>query len=153
MRPPRIAPWFWKLMELVGSDALRNDEEALKTCFRAMSRQRLLVFYRQFRQVRAQVNPVNRSDFRSEAGNLSEDCGNDFAAWVVCRGRAFWTAVHRHPESFQSYLDQFFQPDPWNVRPDYVACNVFSERFNEEILDVLSSPNQHRQCNTPRQEP
>jgi len=125
-------------MESIGIEALRNDEESLKLRFRAMTRQRLLAFFRYFGRARGHVNPVNRSDFQSKRGNLSEDCGNDWAAWVVCRGRTFWDEVHRHPASFQSYLDQFFQADPWNVRPDYVAGYIFEERFREEILDVLN---------------
>jgi hypothetical protein len=124
-------------MDSVGPEALRNDEETLKVRFRTMTRQRLLGFSRQFVRACGIVNPVNRADFQSGEGNLSEDAGKDFAAWVVCRGRAFWDGLCRRPSLFQQYLDEFFKPDSWNVRPDYVAGYVFQERFGEEVLDVL----------------
>jgi hypothetical protein len=136
MKAPRLSPWFWELMESVGPEALRNDRDALTVRFRALPRQRLLAFHRQFDRASGHVNPVNRSDFRSREGNLGEDSGDDWAAWMVCRGRAAWDEVRRHPTTFQRHLDDFFRAE-WSVRPDYVAAAVFEERFDEEILDVL----------------
>src|SRR5262245_10141842 len=130
MRSPRVPPWFWELMESVGPEALRNDTEALEVRFRAMTRQRLLAFFRLFMRAWGYANPVNRPGFQSREGILSEDAGDDFAAWVVCRGRAFWAGLNLW--SFQRYLDEYRQPDPWNVRPDYVAGRIFEERFGEE---------------------
>jgi hypothetical protein len=135
MRSPQVPPWFWELIESVGPEALRNDTEALEVRFRAMTRRRLLAFFRQFMRASGYVNPVNRSGFQSREGNLSEDAGADFAAWVVCRGRAFWARLR--PASFQRYLDEYCQPDPWNVRPDNAAGRIFQERFGEEVFDLL----------------
>jgi hypothetical protein len=124
-------------MEMVGAESLRNDREALIGRFRDMPKQRLLAFHRQFDRAAGHINPVNRSDFRSKQGNLSEDSGDDWAAWMVCRGQTCWDEVRHNPATFQGHLDQFFQSS-WNiVRPDYVAALIFEERFGKEILDVL----------------
>jgi hypothetical protein len=122
-------------MEAVGPEALRNDTAALEVRFRALTRQRLLAFFRQFMRACGYANPVNRSGFQSRDGNLSEDAGADFAAWVVCRGRVFWAGLNR--ASFQRYLGEYCQPGPWNVRPDYVAGHIFEERFGEEVFDLI----------------
>lgn len=135
MGKPRIPPWFWEVMGSVGPDALRNDTAALEVRFRALPRQRLLAFFRQFMLACSYANPVNRSGFRSREGNLSEDAGDDFAAWVVCRGQAFWAGLSVW--SFQQYLDEWQSSDDLGGRPDYVAGRIFEERFGGEVFDLI----------------
>jgi len=132
---PRIPSWFWEAMGAIGPDALRNDTAALEVRFRALPRHRLLAFFRQFMRACSHANPVNRSGFRSREGNLSEDAGDDFAAWVVCRGRAYWSSLDR--DSFQRCLDEWREADGGSERPDYVAGRIFEERFVEEVFDLI----------------
>lgn len=73
-------------------------------------------------------------------GDCSEDHGEDFAAWVVSRGRVFLDEVRLHPEAIQRYLDEFDPLESGFVRPDHITSKVFYERFGEEMLLVLYHP-------------
>jgi Protein of unknown function (DUF4240) len=135
MKAPRLALWFWELVESLG-----GDEKVMTRRFNELPRQRLLAFRRQFDRARGYVHPTYRADFRVQHGTCSEDYGDDFAAWVVSRGREFWQEVGRHPAAFQDKLDEFGQAESGFVRPDYIVSSVFNERFGEEMVLVLYHP-------------
>lgn len=110
--------------------------------FVAMPRQRLLAFRRAYDRAASSVHPYHRSDFTFGERDCSEDHADDFAAWVVSRGRAFWNKVRNHPADGPRFLDEF-EPaafDAMNRRPDFIAGEVFHTRFGESIVLVLYHP-------------
>ena len=137
MKSPRLPLWFWPLVE-----SLDGDVPAMETRFRAMPRQRLLAFRRMYDRALSGVHPYHRTDFVFGDRDCSEDHADDFAAWVVSRGRTFWDQVRRCPEDGPAYLDEF-EPISFREmcrRPDFIAGNVFQERFGESIVLVLYHP-------------
>ncbi|WP_171469892.1 DUF4240 domain-containing protein [Frigoriglobus tundricola] len=132
-----MAAWFWPLVESLGTDA-----DVMASRFRAMPLQRLLAFRRQYDRARGKVNPIYRADFVIGARDCSEDHADDFAAWVVSRGRAFWGEVRRHPSKCWQFLGEFepVEFEAMSRRPDFIAGSVFHERFGENIVSVLYHP-------------
>ncbi len=137
MKAPRLSPWFWPLVESLGGDVSAMEER-----FMAMPRQRLLAFRRMYDRALSHVHPYHRPDFVFGERDCSEDHADDFAAWVVSRGREFWDAVRRHPENGPRHLDAFepIADKEMGRRPDFIAGNVFYERFGESIVLVLYHP-------------
>lgn len=137
MKVPRLSPWFWPLVESLGRDATGMESQ-----FCAMSRQRLLAFRRMYDRARSHVHPYLRGDFVFGDRDCSEDHADDFAAWVVSRGRAFWDEVRRRPEDGSRYLGEF-EPISFQEMgrlPDFIAGKVFQERFGESIVLVMYHP-------------
>ena len=116
MKVPRLSPWFWPLVESLGYDAAAITER-----FRVMPRQRLLAFRRQYDRARRHVHPTSRGDFEVGERDCSEDHGDDFAAWVVSRGRAFWDEVRSRPRECWRFFDEFekVEFEAMNRRPDF----------------------------------
>jgi hypothetical protein len=113
----------------------------MKQRLAAMPKRRLLAFRRQYDRASGQVKLTYWAAPRATlTENRSDDHGDDFAAWVVSGGRGFWQEVRRHPESVQSYLNEFDPLERTFVRPDFLASAVYHERFGEEMLLVLYHP-------------
>jgi hypothetical protein len=137
MKAPRLSPWFWPLVESLGGDV-----QAMSERFKAMPRQRLLAFRRMYDRALSHVHPYHRGDFVFGDRDCSEDHADDFAAWVVSRGREFWDEVRRHPKDGPRYLDEFapIADKEMDRRPDFIAGGVLHERYGENIVLVLYHP-------------
>ncbi len=147
-----IAATFWELIESSGRNLrklCRKLEELPKDQLRR---------YRQtYADYKYEVNPhcwKECHDYLS--GDCSEDQADDFAAWVVMQGLAFFHVVSSHPEKIHLYLDMFCDTESgrgyhelrWNEevdrveyrgnqRADYIASPIYELRFGENLNELL----------------
>ena len=138
MTAPQFSPWFWTLVEGLG-----GDKRAMVQRFQVMPREQLLDFGREYERARACIHPFHRQgivllDYRDDP----EGVGDDFAAWVVSRGQAYWNQIRRDPEAFQPAADEFERVayEFTGRRPDFIASSVFRDHFGEDMLFALRHP-------------
>lgn len=145
---PRISAWFWKLLESSG--------RSLNTLCRQLEQlpaDQLRQYRDEYDEAKSYVNPCYWDEcYPYLRRDCSEDHGDDFAAWVVMQGRAFYEEVRSYPEAIEGYLDRFAEaeagrragkPGWWDEsvdrpeyrgsqRADFIASQILRERFGEE---------------------
>jgi hypothetical protein len=143
---PRISAWFWELLESSGrslSFLCRQLEQ--------LPEDQLRRYRDDYDEAKSYVNPCYWDECLPHLRqDCSEDHGDDFAAWVVMKGRAFYEEVRPHPEAVGGYLDQFAEAERWAGKPgewdesvdrpeyrgsqraDFIASRILWERFGEE---------------------
>jgi hypothetical protein len=132
MKAVRVAPWFWPLVE-----SFRGREAVVRRALAALPKARLVAFNRQYRAASDLVNPCYREDMMAQLPDgCSEDHGQDFAEWVVSRGRAFYHAVRTNPADVARYMAEFDQARGRNLHPRGVAVMVFRERFGGSLHEA-----------------
>jgi hypothetical protein len=147
----QIPAWFWELLE----SSCRSLRVLCRT-LEQLPKEQLQRYRQEYDEAMSRVNPC----YREECGpHLSTDCsedhGDDFSAWVVMQGRAFFEQVLAHPEEVQLYLDMFSAVEMqtshpelrWNEevdrdeyrgyqRADYIASPIYKARFGEDLHEA-----------------
>jgi hypothetical protein len=143
--------WFWNLID-------SSDRSLRKLCgkLEQLSKHDLCRYYLAYGHWKDAVNPHYREECHPYlAEPCSEDHCDDFSAWVVMQGLAFFDEVIKHPERIQQYLEVFsdcasghgYSELRWdeNVdredyrgcqRADYIASAIFRSRHGGSILDA-----------------
>jgi hypothetical protein len=129
MRAQRFPDWFWPLIE-----SFNNDNTKMIAAFHAMPKRRLVAFYRQFKLAACEVNPQFWSDV--ESLGHSEDTNQDYADWVVSRGRSFYIRVLRHHGDIKTYFAEFNQHERTFENPAGVASVISYERFKTSLVQL-----------------
>lgn len=146
-RDPRISVRFWRLLESAG-----RSLNALCRQLEQLPREQLQKYREEYDEAKSYVNPCYWDECHPHLRrSCSEDHGDDFAAWVVMQGRAFYSEVRSHPEMVEAYLDQFTAAEAerrsgkvgwWDnevdrpeyrgsQRADYIASRILRGRFGE----------------------
>jgi len=132
MKAVRLAPWFWPLVESFG-----GQEVVARQALAALPRVRLVAFNRQFRDASDVVNPGYREDMMEQLPDgCSEDYWQDFAEWVVSRGREFYHTVRTSPAEVAEYMAEFGRARGDVLCPRGVAVMVFYERFGKSLHEA-----------------
>lgn len=99
------------------------------------------------------VNPFSRfEEMRPLRIPCSEDQGDDFSAWVLGEGRAFFEMVRDHPAEIQKFMDLYEDPKgpKWETtvqRKEYqgfrsvdlLAKAVYRKRFREDLDEAVEA--------------
>jgi hypothetical protein len=139
---PRIDDWFWDVLE-----SSRHSLRTLCPQLEAMPRERLYAFLYQYWEAMDYLSPGVPADFD----------GEDFAAWVVSQGRAFYYDLCRQPERLQAYTSMYqaseeghgFPELRWDERVDreeyrgrqspfQVGFAIYQVRFGKDIWPLVS---------------
>lgn len=143
----RISAKFWTLLESSG-----RSLTALCRQLEQLTEAQLRRFRQDYNEAKCWVNPHDWAECSTYLQrSCSEDHGDDFAAWVVMQGRAFFDEVRSHPEAIENYLDEYEKAHAarsssamwWNTevdkpeyrgwqRADYIATRICQLRFGDE---------------------
>ena len=109
---------FWTTI-----DAAHRDRDALKALLAPMSREELLEFYRDYKDLAYRLREPPFVD-------RGTDYQEELTWYVVAQGRAAYEAILAHPETF-----------PGHQGPDgraFISAigDAFFEKFDEEIQDA-----------------
>jgi hypothetical protein len=145
------SPWFWQLLA-----SSQLSLPALCRQLEQLPKEQLRRYHFEYEAAKDAVNPSYRPEFYAHlAAECSEDHGDDFAAWVVMQGRAFFEQVLAHPEQMQRHLDLFAEVESGHAarqlrwdnevdrpeyrgyqRADYIAWPIYQLRFGERLPDT-----------------
>jgi hypothetical protein len=146
---PELSPWFWDLLESSSSSLC-----LLCRKLEQLPRELLRSYQEQYDEAKEHVNPHYCEEFWPyivEA--ISEDHCDDFAAWVVMRGRHFYQQLRANPASLPRQLEVFddverrLEGSPrWDdevdreeyegyQRADYIAKRIYKLRFGVDLDD------------------
>lgn len=149
------SPWnpdsFWDLIASCGRN-LRTLSRKLEQ----FSKLDLCRYHVAFEDWKSDVSPHNWEECHPYLERpCSEDHADDFAAWVVMQGEAFYAEVAGHPGRIQHYLEMFSDCRAggehaemrWDTeverdeyrgsrRADFIASAVYRARFGGSILDA-----------------
>lgn len=148
---PELSAWFWEVLE--------SSNRSLRTLCRQLeqaSKAQLCRYKIDFDDAKACVNPCFWDEcLEYLSDDCSEDHGDDFAAWVVMQGRAFFERVVAQPEDIDEYLEMFSAADAetgdpetlWDLevdrdeyrgyqRADYIAEPIYLARFGQDLHDA-----------------
>jgi hypothetical protein len=142
-------PWFWDLLE-----SSARSLRALCRRLEELPQEQLRRYKLLYDKWKGEINPHAWEECHPYlAEDCSEDHADDFAAWVVMQGSAFYDEVAAHPELIQHYLGKFAraeaerrsgQPGAWDnevdrpeyrgyQRPDYIPSPIYRMRFGEDL--------------------
>jgi hypothetical protein len=151
---PRIDDWFWDVLE-----SSRHSLRALCRQMEAMPRERLYAFLYQYWEAMDYVPPGDQDVPRlPPTVRVPADFdGEDFAAWVVSHGRAFYYDLRRQPERLQAYIGMYlaseegrgFPESRWDERVDreeyrgrqspfQVGFAIYQARFGKDVWPLVS---------------
>jgi len=124
---PLPDPSFWQVI-----DASKKSLRKLCRQLERMTKEELISYQRQYEDAKSLVNPIYREDFHSfadENWECSEDGADDFAAWVVMRGKPFFEKLLDDPpllfaqaKAFEEADDDDLAETQWDEevdRPEY----------------------------------
>jgi hypothetical protein len=144
--------WFWELLESSG-----RSLRALCRRLEQLPKEQLRRYRLMYDKLKGEVNPHGWEECHPYlTDQCSEDHADDFAAWVVMQGLAFYDEVAAHPEQIQHYLGMFAQAEAerrsgrqgaWDneadrpeyrgyQRADYIASPIYLMRFGEELHEA-----------------
>jgi hypothetical protein len=148
---PDVSPWFWEVIA-----ASQCTLRLLCRQLEGMSKDEIVRYQAQYERAKEAINPYCDDGlwrFVSSESGPSEDHADDFAAWVVTQGRAYYEEVRGHPENFQRYLDLFTDEVDsgfgrsrlrWDEEVDNdayrgyqsadgIASAIYRDRFSEDL--------------------
>jgi hypothetical protein len=101
---PRMDDWFWDLLES-SQHSLRGLCHELEV----LPREKLYAFVYQYQDAMEYVPPIGQDvPRRPSTVRVPPDFDEeDFAAWVVSQGRAFYYDLRRRPEKLQACIDMY----------------------------------------------
>ncbi len=142
---PQISGWFWTMLE--------SSDRSLKALCRQLEQStpdQLRQYCEEYSEAKDCVDPCAWVECHPHLSKeCSEDHGDDFAAWVVMQGRAFFEQVLSHPEAIAKYMDRFERSERdqtdssrWDEsvdrveyvgsqRADYIASCILRERYHQ----------------------
>jgi hypothetical protein len=154
---PQVEDWFWDLIESSGR-SLRTLAGKLEQ----LPNEQLRQYRLQYDEAKDWVSPHSAEEFWPYVTDCSEDRADDFAAWVVGRGREFFDRVRSNPEAVQQHLDVFevvrmgrgAAGAEWDIavdrddyrgyqRPDAIVISIYETRFGEDLLDACYDQRGH----------
>lgn len=104
---PNVSPWFWTILE-----SADRSLTSLRTQLEGLTEDELRSFRREFDEAKDYVDPCHWAACRPHlTRGCSEDHGDDFAAWVVMQGRAFYDRIRAHPQGIAGFLAAFERGD------------------------------------------
>jgi hypothetical protein len=119
---PQLDDWFWDLL-----DSSQRSLRALCRQLEALPREKLYSSQYQFWEA-MEYAPPGDQDVPSlpPAVRVPADFdGEDFAAWVVSQGRAFYYDLRRDPERLQACMDMYLASEEGRGFPEL--------RWDEEV--------------------
>ena len=145
---PRIDDWFWDALE-----SSRHSLRALCGRLEALPRERLYAFLYQYWEAMDYAPPGGRPPTVPVPADFDDE---DFAAWVVSQGRAFYYDLRRHPERLQAYIGMYVASEEdlafpelrWDERVDreeyrgrqspfQVGLVIYRARFGKDIWRLI----------------
>jgi hypothetical protein len=116
--PSKTPDWFWEIL-----DQAQGDREKLKPLLMSLARARLVDFKVLYQRL---MTAVRGTPYMGP--NLSEDDQDDFARWVVAKGRDYYFDVLKNPTKMPPK-----QPDKTGNGFISTVLRTFYERFGEEL--------------------
>jgi hypothetical protein len=152
---PQIDDWFWDILE-----SSQHSLRALCRQLEALPREKLYSFQYQYQEAMEHLPPGDQEvpGLASTARVPAELDEEDFAAWVVSQGRAFYHDLRREPERLQACIDMYqaseegrgFPELCWDEavdREEYrgwqspfqVGFAIYRVRFGKDIWRLIAS--------------
>ncbi len=148
---PPFEEWFWPLLE-----SSKPSLRALCRKLEALSKEQLFCFQRQYADAMDYVYRDHWDDPELPPTVRESGLGDDFRAWVVSQGKAFYYEVRSNPDRLQKYLDTFEACDTgsgfaelrWDREvdrdeyrgyqcPSMIAFPIFEARFGKSMKEAI----------------
>lgn len=120
-----IPPRLWELI-----DQARGDETKMRTILSALSREDLLLFYKEYSFAVSELEGY----FEGCDVEVPDFLNSEAFGWIVSQGRAFCERLHDHPELIQNIT-----PDQinWSAVFGGLALVVYEDKYGEEMPDLF----------------
>jgi hypothetical protein len=151
---PRMDDWFWDVL-----DSSQHNLRALCRQLEVLPREKLYAFVYQYQDAMDYVPPHDQDVPRlpPDVQVPADFDGEDFDAWVVSQGRAFYYDLRRHPATLQACIDMYLASEEgrgfmelrWDEEVDreeyrgwqspfQIGFVIYRERFGRDIERLIA---------------
>ncbi len=120
-----VSDEFWQIIANA-----KNEPKALAVILEDQSSEEMRHFYTEFQWASSQLQDARFIEYAAveENDDVSEDCIEDIADWVVSQGKAYYSDVWNDPELIANYREEIHATHIGGVAPQ-----LYWARFQEPL--------------------